>query len=53
MEWDKLDEEAKITCYESYVEDIIYESGDSAQYLTYDKWCEESKKFGEPLGPCI
>ena len=53
MEWDKLDEEAKITCYKSYVDDIIYENGDNAGYLTYDKWCEESKKFGEPLGTCI
>lgn len=49
MSWKELTEEQKRNCYESYKGEIIYENGDSARYLSYEKWCEESEKFGWAL----
>ena len=47
--FEKLTEEQKRNCYESYVGDCIYENGDNASYMTYEEWCDESKKLGETL----
>ena len=49
MAWEELDDEQKKNCYESYVQDIIYENGDNAKVMEFDTWCEESRKIGEPL----
>ena len=48
--WEECDEEVRRNGYKSYVEDVIYEFGDNAKPMTYEQWCEESKKLGEPLG---
>lgn len=45
----ELTEEEKLCCYESYVGDCIYENGDNASHMTYEKWCEESEQFGEAI----
>ena len=49
MSWDELSEEQKRNCYESYVQDCIYENGDNSTYWTYEEWCKESKMLGEAL----
>lgn len=49
MPFEKLSEEQKRSCYESYVGDCIYENGDGAPYMTYEEWCEESEQLGEAL----
>lgn len=49
MSWDELSEEQKRSCYESYIQDCIYENGDSATYWTYEEWCAESELLGEAL----
>lgn len=49
MKWEDCDELTKRWCYESYCADIWYENGDNAPLLSYEEWCEESEKLGEPL----
>lgn len=49
MAWAELTETQKKECYKSYVEEVIYEFGDHAKYMTYVEWCKESEKIGEPL----
>ena len=52
MEWDTCDESLKRSWYEAYCSDIWYEHGD-VKPLSYEQWCKESKKLGEPLGVLI
>lgn len=47
--FEKLSEEQKLSCYESYVGDCIYENGDNAPHMTYEEWCKESEQLGEAL----
>lgn len=47
--FEKLSEEQKRSCYESYVGDCVYENGDYASYMTYEEWCRESEQLGEAL----
>lgn len=49
MAWTELTEAQKKECYKSYVEEVIYEFGDHAKYMTYIEWCKESEKIGEAL----
>ena len=50
MNWNECDELSKRFCYESYCADIWYENGDEATPMTYEEWCSESEKLGEPYG---
>lgn len=47
--FEKLTEEQKRNCYESYVGDFVYENGDNAKHMSYEEWCAESERFGEAL----
>jgi hypothetical protein len=47
--FEKLTDEWKLECYKSYCEDVRYEFGDKVKPMSYEEWCEESKKFGEAL----
>lgn len=49
MAFEKLTDEQKRECYKSYCEDVRYEFGDRVKPMSYEEWCEESKKFGEAL----
>ena len=53
MKWEECDELSRRLWYESYCADIWYENGDNAPHMTYEKWCKESEKLGEPVGCCI
>ena len=53
MNWNECDELSKRFCYESYCANIWYENGDKATPMTYEEWCSESEKLGEPYGICI
>lgn len=48
-DFDELTDEQKKECYKSYVDDMVYEWGDRAKYMSYKEWCEESRELGEPI----
>lgn len=41
MEWDKMTDEQKRNCYESYVQEIRSEWGDKADPVSFDEFNDE------------
>lgn len=43
MKWDDFTEEQKRNMYESYVEEVVGESGEN-NYMSYEEYCEDAKE---------
>lgn len=42
----EITEEMKKECYESYLEDILYEWGTTKGAMTFEEYCKERDKYG-------
>lgn len=43
MHWNEMTLEQKQNLYESYVNDIIYEFGDNAKYMTFKEYDKDNE----------